>query len=701
MPFPATHPALATALAEKNYAEPTPVQSAVLEPGTEERDLLVSAQTGSGKTVAFGLAMASSLLAGEDGFGPAGDPLALIIAPTRELALQVHQELSWLYGKAGAQVISCVGGMDIRREARALSVGCHIVVGTPGRLRDHLERGRIETASLRVVVLDEADEMLNLGFREDLEFMLEAMPPERRTLLFSATIAKDIAALAKRYQRDALRINTIATATPHADIEYRAIRIAPNDLENAVVNLLRFYEAPNALVFCATREAVKHLLAALLERGFFAVSLSGEMSQNDRSHAMQALRDGRARVCVATDVAARGLDLPDLGLVIHADLPRERETLLHRSGRTGRAGRKGVSALLVPHPRRRRAEMLLSAAGVNATWAQAPSVEEIRARDQDRLMQDPIFSGEATEEDTALAAALLAVRSPDEIANALAKLYRSRLPAPEDLIDAGPDRGGGTRPDRPEGEPGPRFREQGPMVSFRVNIGRKNNADPRWLLPLICRLGHVTKKEVGAIRIFDNDTRFEIAEAFAAKFAAAARKTDDEDIRITPDTGAPDAEARAPRDRAKSGDKGKSWDKTKPWEKPKSGLRDRPGFKGKPGFRDRAEPRDRPEFRDVPPGGTGTGEDRRGPKKAKPYPSDKPFKSTKPGFKGEGKPDRIGLDRGGPDRGGPEGAPKPKKERYVSKAERGMASSSGKPAFSEKPKKPGRTDKPGKPGKRG
>ncbi|HWA63126.1 MAG TPA: DEAD/DEAH box helicase, partial [Caulobacteraceae bacterium] len=309
MPFPPVHPALARALDAQGYAEPTPVQAAVLQDFAAGRDLLVSAQTGSGKTVAFGLALASTLLGADERFGEAGAPLALVIAPTRELAIQVAAELGWLYAPTGARIVSCVGGMDPRREQKALAAGCHIVVGTPGRLRDHVERGNLELAALRAVVLDEADEMLDLGFREDLEEILDSTPLERRTLLFSATIAKDIATLARRYQRGAVRIDTTSKSEPHGDIEYRVVRVAPNEVEHAVVNVLRYFEAARALVFCATRDGVRHLNAALRERGFSVVALSGELSQKERADALQALRDGHARVCVATDVAARGLDL--------------------------------------------------------------------------------------------------------------------------------------------------------------------------------------------------------------------------------------------------------------------------------------------------------------------------------------------------------------------------------------------------------
>jgi hypothetical protein len=236
-----------------------------------------SAQTGSGKTLAYGLAIAPNLRGNAGRLEPAGAPFGLVVAPTRELALQVQRELEWLYAYAGARVVSCVGGMDIRREQRTLARDAHIVVGTPGRLRDHLERGHLDASRLRAAVLDEADEMLDLGFREDLEFILEATPADRRSLLFSATIPRGIAALAKRYQRDALRIAASVEDEPHVDIEYRAIRIAPNESEHAVVNVLRYFEARGALVFCSTRAAVKHLYGNLLERGFAAVALSGKL----------------------------------------------------------------------------------------------------------------------------------------------------------------------------------------------------------------------------------------------------------------------------------------------------------------------------------------------------------------------------------------------------------------------------------------
>lgn len=550
------HAAIDRALTKRGYDALTPVQEAVLAPELRDADLLVSAQTGSGKTVAFGISLAPTLMGDEEALPRAEAPLALVIAPTRELALQVERELAWLYQEAGARIATCVGGMNMMTERRTLSRGVHIVVGTPGRLRDHIERGSLDLASIRAVVLDEADEMLDLGFRDDLEFILDAAPDQRRTLMFSATVPKGIANLAKRYQRQAVRVTTAGEQKQHLDIEYRALSVAPNDRENAVINVLRYYDAKNAIVFCGTRATVNHLTARFSNRGFAVVALSGELSQNERSHALQALRDGRAKVCVATDVAARGLDLPDLELVIHADLPKSPETLLHRSGRTGRAGRKGVSALIVPYNARRRTERLLSDARISADWARPPSAQEILARDDERLMADPRFEADVAEDEVAMVASLLETHGAQKVAATLMRMYREGRSAPEELIETGPVAApGGSYPERAP-------REHVPLVGavwFSLSIGRKHTAEPRWLLPMLCRAGHITKAEIGSIRIHDTETHVEIAGASAAKFEAAVGPTRkiEKNITISRLDGVPEAPARGPRpDRANRGDAG-------------------------------------------------------------------------------------------------------------------------------------------------
>lgn len=502
---------LHAALAARGFDTLTSVQEAVLTAEAAGRDLLVSAQTGSGKTVAFGLAIAADLL-GDDGeqLPQGGTPLALVIAPTRELALQVARELGWLYAGHGAQVATCVGGMDFRTERRALDRGAQIVVGTPGRLRDHLERGSLDLSGLRACVLDEADEMLDLGFREDLELILRAAPQDRRTLMFSATVPPAIAKLASEFQRDGLRIAATGEARQHSDIAYRAVSASARDREHAIFNLLRFYEARTAIVFCKTRANVNHLIARMANRGFKVVALSGELSQQERTHALQALRDGRAQVCVATDVAARGIDLPGLELVIHADLPTNPETLLHRSGRTGRAGAKGLSALIVTPADFKRAQRLLQGAKVEAEWGPAPSAEEVRARDDQRVMEHPTLTAEAGSEVTT-AAQLLERFGAEVVAQAFVRLWREGRPVPEELSDA---------PAPPGTPPPPRERAPfGDAVWFTLSVGHTGRAEARWLLPKICEAGGITREAIGAIRVRQDETFVQIATAAAASFA--------------------------------------------------------------------------------------------------------------------------------------------------------------------------------------
>ncbi|MBN2906192.1 MAG: DEAD/DEAH box helicase [Rhodobacteraceae bacterium] len=524
---------LSDALAKRGYDVLTEVQEAVTAPALQDCDLLVSAQTGSGKTVGFGLAIARNLLGDSDRMGPAAAPLALVVAPTRELALQVMRELEWLYANAGARVVSCVGGMDMRDERRALERGAHIVVGTPGRLRDHIQRGSLDMDSLRAVVLDEADEMLDLGFREDLEFMLDAAPTERRTLLFSATVPPLIVKLAQQFQRDAVRVESLGGGSQHSDIAYQALRVAQHDAEHAIINLLRFHDAENAIIFANTRAAVTHLTARLANRGFSVVSLSGELSQAERTHALQAMRDGRARVCVATDVAARGIDLPKLELVIHADLPSNSEGLLHRSGRTGRAGRKGISALIITPKNTKKAERLLKFAKIRAEWTTPPDADEILRRDEERLLTDPVWTEDSTPEQEAFAAKLLALHSPEKIATAYLRLYRARLSAPEELV-------------APGAMSAPKEHKAfGPSTWFALSVGHDGRAEARWLLPLLCRAGNLTKDAIGAIRVQQAETFVELSQGAVADFLACLGESGEleDGIKIRQLDGPPDLSA--------------------------------------------------------------------------------------------------------------------------------------------------------------
>ena len=542
--FDGVVPALGQALSQRGYTVLTPIQQAILAPELRHADLLVSAQTGSGKTVAFGLAIEPTLLDGAPRFERATTPLALAVAPTRELALQVQRELEWLYAPTGATVASCVGGMDMRTERRTLDGGAHIVVGTPGRLRDHIERGSLDMGGLKVVILDEADEMLDLGFRDDLEYILDAAPAERRTLMFSATVPRTITGLAKRYQKDAVRVSTSEEQSQHVDIDYHAFTVAPNDRENGIINVLRYYEPKSALVFCGTRMTVNHMTSRFINRGFSVVALSGELSQNERTHALQAMRDGRARVCIATDVAARGIDLPNLDLVIHADIPKNRENLLHRSGRTGRAGRKGICALIVPHNARRQAERLLGNARVNATWAPSPSIDAIIQRDRERMLDDPALSEPLSGDEAAFAQELLARHGAEQIAAAFLRLHRAGHPAPEELLDASPAE-----------EPKKRRDDFKQGVWFSLSVGHRESAEPRWLLPMLCRAGHITKNEIGAIRVQQTETHVELTPGCVERFLAAigpTRKVEEGIVLTQLDSPPPEA----PRDGGYAGPSG-------------------------------------------------------------------------------------------------------------------------------------------------
>ena len=650
---------LADALAKQGYDTLTPVQEAVTNEEYDGKDLLVSAQTGSGKTVGFGLAIGPTIL-GEDGrFGPAGRPLALCIAPTRELALQVKRELQWLYAGAGVTMASCVGGMDMRDERRALDRGAHIVVATPGRLKDHVMRGSMDMSDIRAIVLDEADEMLDLGFREDLEFILGEAPETRRTLMFSATVPPMIAKLAKSYQKDSVRVATASKEKQHSDIEYRALSVANHDIDAAIINCLRYYDAPNAIVFCNTRASVTRLTTRLSNRGFATVALSGELSQQERTHALQAMRDGRARVCVATDVAARGIDLPNLELVIHAELPTNAETLLHRSGRTGRAGRKGVSALIAPSKMKRRAENLLKWGKLTATWAVPPTAAEVKSKDQERLLEDPVWNEDVSDDDATFAAKLLEMHGAEKIAAAYLRLFAGKNSAPEHLSEY---KDGPQREERKPRE----HKAFGPSKWFSVDVGREGKAEARWLLPMICKAGGITKNEIGAIRIQPNETFVEISAPAVDGFLKSVGRdmSLENQAKLTALDGAPQLGERGPRktkrdydDRPRDNARGPKRDFDKP-RKPRDNSTPPPSRQDDlapivPGASD--DPRQAPrEKKPYQPKRKDHGDAvvSKGPRK--PRSEDKPFKGKpktggKPPFKGKdgGKPGYKGKSDGG------------------------------------------------------
>ncbi|MFO1106867.1 MAG: DEAD/DEAH box helicase [Amaricoccus sp.] len=495
---------LAHSMRARGFTTLTPVQTAILDVEAAAADLLVSARTGSGKTVAIGLALARSLLDPDGILAPGAGPRALVLTPTRELASQVQAEFGWLFAGTGARIGSATGGRDPALERAALADGLDILVGTPGRLCDHLRSGAFAAEAIEAVVLDEADDMLALGFREQVEAILAALPAARRTLMVSATVTPAIEALAARYQTAAERIDIDgASATPEG-IRFEGVLVGRQDAHRAVVNILCLHGPSSALVFCGRRESVGQLALHLTARGFRVVALSGDLSQKERNAALAAMRDGRARVCVATDLAARGLDLPGLDLVIHADLPANRETLLHRSGRTGRAGRGGLAILVVPHGLRRRAESLISQAGLALDWRAVPRGPEIEAGEQARMLAhvEAIAGGGAQERATV--AALLAACGVERIAAAFVRLWRAGRPRYEEFV-----------------APPPQTAPSG-GIWFSVNLGNGSRTEIGTLLPLICRVGAVRRRDIGRIRVLDGETQFEVRRAAARGFAAAA-----------------------------------------------------------------------------------------------------------------------------------------------------------------------------------
>ncbi|HSZ81221.1 MAG TPA: DEAD/DEAH box helicase [Polyangia bacterium] len=533
---------LAEAIAARGYEQPTGVQAAVADGVHAGRDLLVSSETGSGKTLAFGIALAETLLAEvtpEAGKRPAG-PRALVITPTRELATQVRTELGWLYGKTKIRIAVFTGGTDVRGDLAQLRPGVDLVVGTPGRLVDLVTRKSLRLDAVRTVVLDEADEMLDMGFREDLETLLAARaatadaPREAgRTLMFSATLPDAILSMAARYQRNAVRVDARtqkgAGAGGHQDINYVAHLVAMGERIPAVINVLRQHAGVRAIVFGTTRDGVADLHQELVNRGFRAVALSGDRAQSERTRALTALRNGEVDLLVATNVAARGLDLPEVDLVLHADLPLNAEALTHRSGRTGRAGRKGTSVLIATVAERRKAERLFSNARLAYTWTPAPGATELARAAQDALatslLEASRDSGAAEAADArALAARLGGEADRDALLVALLRRELARMPTGERLTDvdlrarSGPPTKSGPRPTHRDFSRG--------AVLFEVNLGQNQKAEPGWLLPLICRRGGVTRNEVGAIRVGPQSSQFEILGEAAAEYALAAGQSD-------------------------------------------------------------------------------------------------------------------------------------------------------------------------------
>lgn len=596
-PFDAVPPSLRSALEGRGFTSLTPVQEAVLDPALRGRDLRIFSQTGSGKTVAVGLSVApelelavAALAEMRKGGAPprkGAFPFMLMIAPTRELAAQVAGELGWLFAPLGVGVTVVTGGSSVPRELGELRRGPLVVVGTPGRLLDHLGRGAIDPSDVGVLVLDEADQMLDLGFRDELEAILAQVPEPRRTLLLSATFPHEVARLADRCQKNAIVAAGGRAGEINRDIAHIVHVVRADERDRAVVNLLLMAPGERALIFVRTRDGAAELADKLSDIGLPARAIHGDLEQRDRTRTLDAFRSGAVTTLVATDVAARGLDVPDVGRVIHADPPNDAEVFTHRSGRTGRAGKKGTSVSLIAPAAREHFSRLLRRAGVTPTWEPVPSVADVHAGVDDRLIAD--LAGATAEAEAAsprvrtLAERLLATHGAQELVTALlaratgamacepfevtpiaaappmmagrarGPAWAERPGAPRTMPPRGPGRSEGYGP-RDDGPPRERSAEQAAprhegFVPFRVTWGSRHGADPRRVLAMVCRRGGVRGQDVGAIRVGDAYSTFEVASALADGFAESARQPDARDPRVSIEpieAGARHAPARDP-----------------------------------------------------------------------------------------------------------------------------------------------------------
>jgi ATP-dependent RNA helicase DeaD len=538
-------PRIVAALEGLGYEEPTPIQQQTIPPLIEGRDLLGQAATGTGKTAAFALPILQRFATEGRGEGP----LAVILVPTRELAMQVAEAVH-RYGKAlGVRVLPVYGGQPIGRQLHAMRAGVDVIIATPGRALDHLRRGSLALAAVRVVVLDEADEMLDMGFADDIETLLREAPAERQTVLFSATMPPRIEAIAKRNQRDPVRIR-IAKAPAKAGeapkVRQQAYLVPRAGKMQALGRILDLESPAAALVFCRTRTEVDELTETMNARGFQSEALHGGMTQEGRDKVMKRLRTGASELLIATDVAARGLDIDRLTHVINYDLPNAPEAYVHRIGRVGRAGREGVAITLVEpreHHQLRNIERLTKH---RIEIAKVPTVADLRAKrlELTRAALQEALVGDDNEHFRVVVDTLSDEYDPVQIAMAAVKLYHQATvgDSEDDEEQAGsasgagtgdararssessaraPRRGAGAGPDEaPYG-----LVPAGEMARIFVGAGRDAGIRPQDLVGAIANEAGVAGALIGAIQISDRFSLVEVPGDVAEQVVKALGKT--------------------------------------------------------------------------------------------------------------------------------------------------------------------------------
>ncbi len=393
-----------TALAEMGYLHPTPVQLAVWEPATRGRDAVVQARTGTGKTASFGLPIVDHIVRRSE-----AAVQALVLCPTRELALQVSAEIGRLAAHKGTKILAVYGGAGMERQVQGIEEGAQVVVGTPGRVLDHIRRGTLSTRHIRLLVLDEADEMLSMGFERELTAILETLPPSRQTLLFSATVPPDIERIAKSKLKTPEFVTLSGDHIGALEIDHY-VYMVPGNKVGSLVRIIEVENPESAVVFCNTRDETQAVAEALVQRGFDADWLNGDLPQGEREKVMSKTREGRLRFLVATDVAARGIDISHLTHVINYDFPQDAESYVHRTGRTGRAGRTGTAISLITPQNIGGLYLLRLTYKIRPVERQIPTQGELKTRaeaDLVTMLAEAYLPRGAAEADRALARRLL------------------------------------------------------------------------------------------------------------------------------------------------------------------------------------------------------------------------------------------------------------------------------------------------------
>ena len=521
-------PELLLALSGLGYEEPTPIQQAAIPPLLDGRDLVGQAATGTGKTAAFALPVLQRVLS--EGGRP--EPLALVLVPTRELAVQVSEAMHRYGHEIGARVVPIYGGQPIGRQLRALDRGADVVVATPGRALDHITRGTLDLRGLAIVVLDEADEMLDMGFAEDIEAILGNTPKSRQTALFSATMPPRINGMVRRHLRDPVRVELGHQAPADGLLVRQSAYIVPRGHKPAALGRVLDLEAPAAaVVFCRTRDEVDRLTETLNGRGYRAEALHGGMDQQQRDRVMSRLRGGSIDLLVATDVAARGLDIDQLTHVVNYDVPSGPELYVHRIGRVGRAGREGTAITLVEPREHRMLKAFERATGQRIAAEQLPTVADLRARRleltrgalRESLLEDDLETFRAVVEPLAeefdlFEVALAAVKLAHETSGTI-----DEEELPEAELRPADDRSG---PRKASGRDQRRARPAtAGTTRLFVGVGRASGVRPQDLVGAITGESRLSGKDIGAIEIADRFSLVEVPESAADDVIAALRQT--------------------------------------------------------------------------------------------------------------------------------------------------------------------------------